>query len=316
MSALARALFGASVAVLWGRGQGGAITLEDAKPAVQNFETMVMVQLHSGVTMQMLLRVRRYALELAGIPEAALCISFDLTNGRETRLGELKRMLNRHNLSVYIHSYTSGGLLSRYPGLRQAYSRIYKLNRRAPVAWGFHTVPILETIGACSGGSGWPRWLWVLEPDVIFTGKLSTLFALYADEPADLISTVPCKRVQPSWEHANALSDTFARRYPLEQRWYSLEFINRQSGRLLATLAAATHEGRHAWSEMLACTVATNNSTLSVRHIDQRLRGTPFTWRRGISPQWANHYEHASFDAIHKKVPANDRNKLYHPVKV
>eukprot|EP00038_Savillea_parva_P032033 m.93209 g.93209 ORF g.93209 m.93209 type:complete len:531 (-) comp9988_c0_seq1:212-1804(-) len=306
-----------------------------ASPALLTF---VLVRADPGITNAMAARLEALAKELSET-SYRLFVQFDGTRmvagfpNRSKHLatfGALSSRLKPYNVPIHVATYSD--VTRRYPGLfamRMPGKGDFPLpntpEHKVMLAHMFHTEPIQRFLANVDASEREQMgWLWVMEQDVMYTGKFSSFFDKYASNPADLVGSSKHKKYhcEPTWHKwmwAGTGSETFKTRYPKSKRWDDTEFVSRFSARLLEQLSKESDAGSHAPSEMHVCTVVKNTPGFTSATILMEDRGRDFSWqphrrRDEFADEGKRGYKDEA-DWINVNGGPDDKNKIFHPVK-
>ncbi|CAJ1371996.1 unnamed protein product, partial [Effrenium voratum] len=154
-----------------------------------------------------------------------------------------------------VFSYREAEMVQRFPALEAIRAALpdrpevrdcFRLPGLKSLAWCFHVESLL--LWWAREGAPKPKYLWVLEDDVGYSGHLGHFLSAYQHEPADLVSHA-LQPAEPTWVWYTAASKAFD---DLVQRprLRCAEHVQRLSSRLMEALQNFARSGVSGWSEM------------------------------------------------------------------
>mgnify|MGYP006169236073 CR=1 FL=1 len=275
--------------------------------------TCILVRSHNP-TQAMVDRIVAWQLDVVAAG-GFLMASVDSTSPRG-RLA-VERLSAALGSSHLVHSYTETMLVRAYPVLNELRDAMHVAapqwkrwagGPEATLAWGFHN----EALGLWYNNLGAERresidYVWVMEDDVGVAGGLPELVAEYQTDAADLLGASG-DPVSTGWVWHDVVSAEYARRYPLPQRRFAPEMVQRFSTRLLVGLhTLSREEGVSAWSEQATPTLCRHLdfrcSTFRPENLGERFHGGE---KRFTREEWND---------IIQEVRDEDSARLYHALK-
>mmetsp|Transcript_39556 Transcript_39556/g.64109 ORF Transcript_39556/g.64109 Transcript_39556/m.64109 type:complete len:271 (-) Transcript_39556:1077-1889(-) len=240
-------------------------------------------------------------------------LSFDVTfdHGIDDFRSTLDRCLKDAGLekdAVRVHTYSQEDMLLHYPILQVVSNRCKRLRgggrlrkRKISLAWGFHAEAINVWYQSLREGY---EYVWVLEDDVGFSGKLSELFQAYSTVESDLI-TDSLERTGSRWYWYETCSVRYTALVGKE-RYKAKEHVQRFSRALLNELDRMSRRKVCAWSEASVPTLCLH-AGLEVSKFEKGHISSHFDWDKKVCEKsWRRWNEGRS---------PRPKNKFYHALK-
>jgi len=250
--------------------------------------TSVVTQIYSKTTDAMLERILSWAEELG--PHVALWVLADDSSGDGAR----RRLEDLHVASLRRSQRAAGLQVSRFSAadighafpvladLAAAYAAAHRM--KVGLTWAFTTEAVLLWWRRVREVP--PCYIWVLEPDVSYSGNLSHFVGAYGGTAADLVS-VNITPLDKFWPWKGLATQPFFRVAGHGCHMLHKGMVMRWSHQLLITLQAYAEAGISAYSEMMVPTVCMA-SGLSYTHLRPEHMGATFAWNGKVSEEaWA-----------------------------